>query len=59
MLTGMLAFLGRAIREAREEALFLLMLDAQPTMAQWVADNPNWTITRWSCEYAQRRRTKV
>jgi hypothetical protein len=35
------------------------MMTAQPTMAQWVAENPDWQIKRWACEYPQQRRTKV
>jgi len=35
------------------------MMGAQPTMAQWVVENPDWRVVRWTCEYSQQRRTKV
>jgi hypothetical protein len=49
----------KRIRLDENVSVMECLVEAQPTMAQWVADNPNWKIMRWSCEYAQRRRTKV
>jgi hypothetical protein len=49
----------KRIRLEANASVMQCMLGAQPTMAQWVAENPNWRIARWSCEYSQQRRTKV
>ncbi|MFI5013511.1 MAG: hypothetical protein ACHQAY_14305 [Hyphomicrobiales bacterium] len=35
------------------------VMQAQPTMARWVAENPNWTIVRWHCDYSANRRQKA
>jgi hypothetical protein len=35
------------------------VMQAQPTMAQWAAENPNWTIQRWRCDYSANRRQKA
>ena len=26
---------------------------AQPYIAQWVGEHPNWTAVKWRCEYPQ------
>jgi hypothetical protein len=28
---------------------------AQPYMAQWVGEHPNWTVVKWRCEYPHSR----
>jgi hypothetical protein len=49
----------KRIRLEANASVMQCMLSAQPTMAQWAADNPDWKVMRWSCEYSDRRRTKV
>jgi hypothetical protein len=35
------------------------VMAAPPTMARWANENPNWTIMRWSCDYASREKRKT
>jgi hypothetical protein len=49
----------RRIRLDPEASITQCVVGAQPIMAQWLGDNPGWKIMRWSCNYSQRRRTKV
>lgn len=28
---------------------------AQPYLAQWAGEHPNWTIVKWRCEYPHSR----
>ncbi|MBV9432391.1 MAG: hypothetical protein JO137_11270 [Hyphomicrobiales bacterium] len=35
------------------------VMEAEPTMAQWAVEHPDWTITRWHCEYSGRRQQKT
>jgi hypothetical protein len=32
------------------------VMQAQPIMAQWIGDNPGWTIKRWRCDFYINRR---
>ena len=34
-------------------------MQAQPTMAQWAVEHPEWTITRWHCEYSGQQQRKT
>jgi hypothetical protein len=40
-------------------SLVQCVMTAQPTMAQWAAENPEWTIIRWTCEDSLHRRRKA
>lgn len=43
----------------QQASLMSCMMQAQPTMAQWVAQNPEWRIVRWHCDYSANRKQKV
>ncbi|MBV8961924.1 MAG: hypothetical protein JOY97_02405 [Hyphomicrobiales bacterium] len=34
-------------------------MQAEPMMAQWAVEHPNWTVTRWHCEYSGRQQRKT
>ncbi|PTW42418.1 hypothetical protein [Rhodovulum kholense] len=35
------------------------MMGAQPELAKWVRDHPNWTVSRWQCRYLNRTERKA
>jgi hypothetical protein len=34
-------------------------MQAQPTLAQWVGENPDWTIVGWRCDYSANRKQGI
>lgn len=30
------------------------MMSAQPTIAQWGSEHPNWFVQRWKCQYPRK-----
>jgi len=35
------------------------MMGAQPELARWVAEHPNWRVSRWSCRYVDRSQRDI
>jgi hypothetical protein len=35
------------------------MIAAQPYIAQWIGDHPQWTATKWTCEYPGHEKRKI
>jgi len=35
------------------------MMGAQPELARWVAEHPNWTVSRWRCSYVDNARKNI
>ena len=35
------------------------VMQAQPAMAQWAVGHPEWTITRWHCDYSGRQKQRT
>jgi hypothetical protein len=35
------------------------VMAAQPYIAQWIGDHPQWTATKWTCEYPGREKRKI
>ena len=38
-----------------EMSLNRCAMNAQPYIAQWIAEHPKWVAVRWRCEYAGTR----
>jgi hypothetical protein len=32
---------------------------AQPYIAQWINEHPQWVAVRWSCDYPEKRRQSI
>ena len=37
--------------DARDVSLMTCMVAGQREVAQWQTENPDWTVTRWSCGF--------
>jgi hypothetical protein len=35
------------------------MIGAQPELAKWVEEHPNWKVSRWSCRYVDRSQMDI
>jgi len=35
------------------------MIGAQPELAKWVEEHPNWKVSRWSCRYVDRSQKDI
>jgi hypothetical protein len=35
------------------------MMAAQPYIAQWIGEHPQWTARKWSCEYPGHEKRKI
>jgi hypothetical protein len=35
------------------------MMAAQPYIAQWIGNHPQWTARKWTCEYPGREKRKI
>jgi len=49
----------RHIAVEQEVTLTRCVMQAQPTLARWAADNPDWRIVGWHCDYSQSRKEKA
>jgi hypothetical protein len=38
---------------------FGCVMQAQPTLAQWAVENPEWTIVGWRCDYSVNRKRGI
>jgi hypothetical protein len=32
---------------------------AQPAIAAWIGDHPDWIVKRWSCDYPDKRKQDI
>ena len=44
---------------AWEGSLSQCMMGAQPYIAQWIGNHPQWTATKWTCEYPGHYKRKI
>jgi hypothetical protein len=44
---------------AWEGSINQCMMGAQPYIAQWIGDHPQWTATKWTCEYPGHEKRKI
>lgn len=44
---------------AAEASLQQCVMTAQPYIAQWIGEHPQWTPVRWRCEYPNTRERRV
>jgi len=49
----------KSLQFAWEGSLRQCMMAAQPYIAQWIGDHPQWTATKWTCEYPGREERKI
>ena len=35
------------------------MMAAQPYIAQWIGDHPQWAAKKWTCEYPGQEKQKI
>lgn len=45
----------RRISYLPETGLMACMMQAQPQLAEWLETHPGLTVTRWSCEFSDKR----
>ncbi len=49
----------KRIRLDGELAVTRCMWVAQPIMAQWLGEHPQWRIVRWSCDYTWHAKSRT
>jgi hypothetical protein len=44
---------------AWEGSLKQCVMGAQPYIAQWIGNHPEWAASKWTCEYPGREKRKI
>ena len=49
----------KSLQFAWEGSIQQCMMAAQPYIAQWIGNHPQWTATKWTCEYPGHEKRKI
>lgn len=45
--------------DSYEVSLLTCMIAGQPEVARWSAGHPDWVVTRWHCDFEDRRSAEL
>jgi hypothetical protein len=49
----------RHLQFAGSGSLTQCVMSAQPYIAQWISQHPEWSAVRWHCEYPDERKRRI
>ena len=49
----------KSLQFAEQMTPMACMMGAQPQLAQWVEYHPQWTVSKWRCQYVDQRTVRI